>query len=246
MGSDNRHDYYRILHVQPDAPTEVIKSSYRTLMQRLRMHPDLGGDHGDAALINEAYGVLSDPEKRARYDRQRPLPERQPAPSAPPGTAEPEPPAERSGSYRRRRATAGTGPHQCPFCHEEHGRRVGTDSLCAECASPLHRWTKPRSSADWLRALERIPRDLPIHFWSSWPQTQPGRGRLVDVSLTGLGFVTDEPLVKDQFLKLDNELLQAVARVVYSRPAGARWQIGVEFFTLRLASKRGTFVSDHV
>ena len=41
---ENRRNYYRILHVQPDAPTEIIKSSYRTLMQKLRMHPDLGGD----------------------------------------------------------------------------------------------------------------------------------------------------------------------------------------------------------
>jgi DnaJ-class molecular chaperone len=54
MTDTNRRNYYRILHVQPDAPTEVIKSSYRTLMQRLKMHPDLGGDHSEAALINEA------------------------------------------------------------------------------------------------------------------------------------------------------------------------------------------------
>ena len=40
-------------------------------------------------------------------------------------------------------------------------------------------------------------------------------------------------------------MLQAVARVVHSRPAGRRWQIGVEFFTLRLASTRGTFIFDH-
>ena len=33
-------DYYRILHVQPDAPVEVIRSSYRTLMQRMRAERD--------------------------------------------------------------------------------------------------------------------------------------------------------------------------------------------------------------
>ena len=57
---DNRRNYYRILHVQPDAPTEIIKSSYRTLMQKLRMHPDLGGDQWNATLINEAYQTLMD------------------------------------------------------------------------------------------------------------------------------------------------------------------------------------------
>ena len=65
----NKRNYYRILHVQPDAPGEIIKSSYRTLMHRLRHHPDLGGDHGSAAIINEAYRVISDPRKRAEYDR---------------------------------------------------------------------------------------------------------------------------------------------------------------------------------
>ena len=48
----NRRNYYRVLHVQPDAPIEVIKASYRALMGPLRHHPDLGGDHETAALIN--------------------------------------------------------------------------------------------------------------------------------------------------------------------------------------------------
>ncbi len=65
---ENRRNYYRILHVQRDAPPEIIRNSYRTLMQTLRMHPDLGGDHWNASLINEAYAVLSDPQKRSAYD----------------------------------------------------------------------------------------------------------------------------------------------------------------------------------
>ena len=65
---ENRRNLYRILHVQPDAPDEIIQSSYRTLMMKLRMHPDLGGDHYTATLINEAYAVLSDPARRAAYD----------------------------------------------------------------------------------------------------------------------------------------------------------------------------------
>ena len=67
----NRRNYYRILHVQPEAPTQVITASYRTMMSKLRLHPDLGGDTAGAALINEAYAVLSDPDKRAKYDLQR-------------------------------------------------------------------------------------------------------------------------------------------------------------------------------
>lgn len=65
----NKRNYYRILFVQPDAPAEVISSSYRTLMQKLRQHPDLGGENWNASVINEAYGVLSDEKKRRAYDR---------------------------------------------------------------------------------------------------------------------------------------------------------------------------------
>ena len=67
----NRRNYYRILHIQPDAPADIIKASYRTQMQKLKMHPDLGGDEWDASILNEAYRVLSHPEKRAAYDRTR-------------------------------------------------------------------------------------------------------------------------------------------------------------------------------
>ncbi|SDF12254.1 molecular chaperone DnaJ [Thermus arciformis] len=64
-------DYYAILGVGRDATQEEIKKAYRQLA--LRYHPDK--NPGDKAAeerfkeINEAYAVLSDPEKRAQYDR---------------------------------------------------------------------------------------------------------------------------------------------------------------------------------
>ena len=65
----NRRNYYRILHVDRDAPPAVIQASYRTMMHRLGMHPDHGGDAAMAVLVNEAFATLSDPVKRAAYDR---------------------------------------------------------------------------------------------------------------------------------------------------------------------------------
>ena len=65
---ENKRNYYRILHVQPDAPREIIQSSYRTLMQKLKAHPDLGGEEWNATVINEAYQVLMDTSKRLAYD----------------------------------------------------------------------------------------------------------------------------------------------------------------------------------
>jgi len=65
----NKRNYYRILHVQPDAPEAVIRASYQALMQKLKHHPDLGGEHWNASIINEAYGILMDAGKRRAYDR---------------------------------------------------------------------------------------------------------------------------------------------------------------------------------
>lgn len=66
----NRRNFYRILQVQPDAPTAAIKNNYRTLLQKLRMHPDLGGDQTHAGLVNQAWQTLRDPTRRRAYDKQ--------------------------------------------------------------------------------------------------------------------------------------------------------------------------------
>lgn len=67
---DNQWNYYRILQVQPDAPFEVIRHNYLLILKKLRTHPDLGGSEKDTRLVNIAYETLSDPAKRARYDRE--------------------------------------------------------------------------------------------------------------------------------------------------------------------------------
>ncbi len=64
-------DYYEILGVDRDAPPEVLKKAYRK--QALKYHPDRNpGDNEAEANFKEAaeaYEVLSDATKRARYDR---------------------------------------------------------------------------------------------------------------------------------------------------------------------------------
>lgn len=65
-------NYYEILEVDKKASSEIIKKSYSTLAKKY--HPDLQPEDmkQDAEekfkLINEAYEVLSDPEKRKNYD----------------------------------------------------------------------------------------------------------------------------------------------------------------------------------
>ncbi len=60
-------DYYDILGVSRTASADEIKRSYRKLAQQY--HPDKGGDPERFKEVNEAYQVLADPAKRARYDQ---------------------------------------------------------------------------------------------------------------------------------------------------------------------------------
>ena len=60
-------DYYEILGVSRGASSEEIKRAYRKLAHE--HHPDKGGEHEKFKQINEAYQVLSDPDKRRQYDQ---------------------------------------------------------------------------------------------------------------------------------------------------------------------------------
>ena len=62
-------DYYQILGVLRNASDEDIKKAFRR--QAMQHHPDRGGDQNRFQEINEAYAVLSDPERRAEYDNPR-------------------------------------------------------------------------------------------------------------------------------------------------------------------------------
>jgi molecular chaperone DnaJ len=64
-------NYYDILGVQKNASADDIKKSYRKLA--VKLHPDTNKNKNtaedDFKSLNEAYSILSDPDKRAAYDR---------------------------------------------------------------------------------------------------------------------------------------------------------------------------------
>lgn len=61
-------DYYRILDIEPNASQDDIHCQYRRMA--LKYHPDISDDEEKFKEINEAYEVLSDKEKRAKYDEE--------------------------------------------------------------------------------------------------------------------------------------------------------------------------------
>jgi len=89
--TERRLNLYEVLQVSTSACPEVVHAAYRALARTY--HPDVNPGEGAARQmrqLNAAYHVLSDPERRARYDavRIRPMRARRPA-EAPAGTRPP-------------------------------------------------------------------------------------------------------------------------------------------------------------
>ena len=224
----NRRNYYRLLQVQPDAPFEVIRATYRTLMRELNQHPDLGGEHWNAALLNEAYDTLSDQVKRVEYDRKlfekytlRPLPELH--------------------SHQKPLITI-----FCPFCKRPLAREAEVDENCRTCKSPLSSDTQ----RNYQRTEPRVLRSSKVRYYTTWPQASR-EGEMVDLSPRGLQMICGETLRPRLIIKLSSDLVRATAKVVYANPTqgqfGKRlYAIGVKFLTTSFAEPKGSFYSQVV
>ena len=221
----NRRNFYRLLQVQPDAPVEVIRASYRTLMRDLKQHPDLGGSTSAAALLNEAYRVLSDPSLRAEYDR------------------------ELFARYPKRAVSGAKAPRPdeaaqtCPFCGTAITGKPGPGQRCRTCRSPLQ---SDREAGEIVelprRAMTRITRNDPITYRSRWPQ-EPREARLADLSPTGIRILCPEDLAPGTMLKISGTGFEALAVVKYSRQAGKFHAVGAAFIAAEFENPRGSFFS---
>lgn len=245
----NRRNYYRILHVQPDAPLEIIKSCYRALLFKLKKHPDLGGNHWESALLNEAKDVLFDPGKRAAYDRN--FLQKHSRGSQPSGSDSLQkrylPAINRANNVFSR----GVFSHTCSFCNERehHSTPLAPESRCPCCRSPLFPVRKIKRPEIAKRAFQRIAQNFVITYFTEWPSLTTYHGQTSQLSPTGMQFFSDQYLQPGQIIKIHSRHVEAVARVVYccsSSPENLCHQkntTGVEFLAFISQLAPGTFVS---
>ncbi len=233
MTSKNRRNYYRILFVQPDAPAELIKASYRTLMGPLKRHPDLGGDHETASLINEAYQVLSDPVRREAYARTyRPAWARTPAGGV---TGE--------AAWD---AAAWVDLGCCPFCRAALPRSLDAETRCQRCACPLTEPIKHAARGRELlgrRITPRVASSDPAILYRNW-QAHPVAVRMRDHSLGGLSLYASMAIPVGTVVRIVGARLDAVALVVSARRRAQEWLINARLLTMRYPQKTGVFVAD--
>jgi hypothetical protein len=215
-----RRNLYRILHVQPEAPVEVIRASYRALMSALRAHPDLGGDTARAAQINAAYAVLRDPVQRAAYDRS----------------------LARRGSSDS--AFAPMGPEAdaaCPFCGHVVAALTRPEPRCRSCSAPLTPAPAPERVPGELIGRRRGARvavgavgaDATLRLRDT---PQPVPAVLRDVSVTGVSLACLPALRPGTVVRVGGAHFDALARVVACRPAGPAHLVRAVLLTLALTA----------
>lgn len=223
-----RRSFYRVLHVQPEAPPEIIAAAYRCLMTKLRHHPDLGGDHDTAVQINEAYAVLSNREKRRAYDQMR----RQKRPTA-------------SGTSAPTATTQSPPERSCPFCQAGIPRVIATDTRCNQCDSPLapiahslngHRELTGR------RAATRVDKNEAAMFYPT-PGRRPSTARLRDLSPTGISLFTGASVQVGAIVRVVAPSVDLVAHVVQVRMRDRIQLVHARLLTARFTDQPGVFVS---
>jgi hypothetical protein len=228
-------NYYRILHVQPDAPASLIEASYRMLVQRAQSTGGAG-----KSLLDAAFAVLGDPGRRAAYDRLLRDDERA---------------SVSTTTTARLRALEDPGANlllnACLFCGTPHGllRAFELDDECGRCGSPLYPAARQRLEVSGQRMLNRVPKRRAISFFVNWPQSDALPGEMRDLSLNGMQFSTNVRLQQNQIVKIDCPELMALGRVAHAaleNEAPEIWLTGIEFLTLRFRKNRGSFVSARV
>ncbi len=154
---------YAVLNVSPNADPAVIEAAYKALMKKY--HPDIlvgapSGDQQKAAEINEAFQVLRDPERRARYDSDQ---------------------RARQEAIRRAAMAAAPPPQQFAGPRPVRRRRWPSFAAAALVAAALYFWLDDPDRASEL--LGGSLGSLAAQTTSPAPETGAVRVQDVDVAL---------------------------------------------------------------
>lgn len=253
----NKRNYYRILHVQMDAPESVIKSAYRTMMQTLRQHPDLGGDEWNASLLNEAREVLLNPIRRAEYDAEL----------MSVGYASMSQRAESSqddsagGIPDRSFGCDATDVDQflslpdttekCAFCQTrvlwkpEQTQLYSVPFRCTRCDSPLAKvddYTQQLSNDQ--RRINRSYFEFCARIWTAWPLDSGFEASVCDWSTQGCGIEVATVIKNNRIVRVQSPGFDAVATVRHAlckKPD--LFVYGLEFLTIDIRMETGSIYS---
>ncbi len=266
-------DYYKLLHVQPDAPGPVIKASYRAMMQKLKHHPDKGGDVEFAQLLNDASKTLCNPDTRAQYDALRKeMRESQSAaqpqdnkeqtgknggskdwgePGGSPAAEQSEPDSPKDHPVPSNFFPAAT---QCSFClTSDTADSSGLYSVpayensrrCKKCNGASTPITHVTLSDDEeLRRLHRQAFKSTAQLWLSWPQSVDKNATITDFSPEGCAMLSDTQLALGQIVMIETTLFNAICRVRHCSSINSdEWMSGLSFITLDMRSTPGTLLN---
>ena len=212
------------------------------MMQKLKMHPDLGGDAETAARINEAYAALSDPQRRQAYDASRES-------KSTDQTSEPATQAPQEAQLDDRIMWvegADDAAKHCLFCKTPHPfmHSPPANALCVTCDCPL----APAARGDLLvgerRSLDRLKLERQVYFRvNSTADMQSAT--TADLSLSGLLIESNVHLVANQLVQISSPFCQSLARVAHVRSTDSRVsQCGIEFRTLFFPNVAGSLISE--
>lgn len=252
----NKRNYYRLLNVQFDAPSAVIKASYRTMMQKMKMHPDLGGNEEQAMLLNEALETLLDEHQRARYDEA--LKQSQPGIFSQRQESmeqETQPSVEAvDNSATDAAAEDNSEPldkQQCSFCGNKTGVAKKGSSVwsssarCSLCDAPLSRVTVQPVLIDRdQRKVQRMGFSSSVLIKTAWPDGENISAEVQDFSTRGARIRSQFGVREGQVMLLCAAYFDAVCivRHVSQEPDGS-WLSGVEFRTLETRMPPGQLFS---
>ena len=215
---DHRRNLYKILQVQPEASGEVIQAAYRTLMKSLKHHPDLGGSHSEASLINEAYHILGHPTRRAKYDKQ----------------------ISQKSTHKKVSREKPADPSRCAVC----GEKVSLNGKCHRCTDQVQaakKSTKTKIDRRHLRRSLYVKDRIQFTLLAGKEES----GRMIDLSPQGMRFRSSRKIPLNHQLRIRCPLFRATAQVMscHKERNHEIYVIGVVFISVAFKKDRGTFLS---